>query len=361
MIEKIGIPLLAILLGLLLFSLFVFTLGKDPFEVLGLIYQGGFGSAFSWQNTLLRAAPLILTGLAVALPAQTGLIMIGAEGTLALGALSAVLLGLSLTSAGFLPPPIITTFALLFGALIGALWMGLTGLMRVKRNMNETIVSLLMSYIAIAVFNHVVEGPARDAASLNKPSTRPVVAEQMIGNLPGMEVHWGLFIGVVLALALQLLMSRSNLGFAMRIAGGNPKAASLVGLPVNKLILLTCLLGGACAGLAGALEVYAIHTSANASLLVGYGYTGILVAFIARQQPALVIPVAILMGGISAAGSLLQRRVDLPDATTLVLQGFLFLAIIASESLYGRRFAKSSPALPDPAIATVAARAEAKA
>jgi simple sugar transport system permease protein len=110
----------------------------------------------------------------------------------------------------------------------------------------------------------------------------------------------------------------------------------MAGLPVGRLILLTCALGGAAAGLAGMVEVAAVHGRANASLVVGYGYTGILVAFLARQNPLAIIPVAILLGGINASGGLLQRRLDLPDATVLVLQGLLFIVILASETMFGR-------------------------
>ena len=119
----------------------------------------------------------------------------------------------------------------------------------------------------------------------------------------------------------------------MRVVGGNPRTAQLLGLPASKLILLACALGGACAGLAGAVEVAAVHTSANASLIAAYGYAGILVSFIARHNPWAVIPVAILFGGFGAAGSLLQRRLGLPDASVLVLQGIAFVLILASEAL----------------------------
>ncbi|MGE3936723.1 MAG: ABC transporter permease, partial [Rhodospirillaceae bacterium] len=129
---------------------------------------------------------------------------------------------------------------------------------------------------------------------------------------------------------------RTTFGFAARMVGGNVRAARIAGLPVGRLVLLACALGGAMAGLAGMIEVAAVHGRANASLAVGYGYTGILVAFLARQNPLAVIPVAILLGGIGASGGLLQRRLDLPDATVLVLQGILFVTILASETLYGR-------------------------
>jgi len=133
-----------------------------------------------------------------------------------------------------------------------------------------------------------------------------------------------------------VLIARTALGFAGRVTGGNLRAAQLQGLPVQRLMIGACLLGGGCAGLAGTIEVAAVHGRANASLAVGYGYSGILVAFLARHHPIAIIPVAILLGGIGASGGLLQRRLDLPDAAVVVLQGIIFVAILASETLYGR-------------------------
>ena len=131
-------------------------------------------------------------------------------------------------------------------------------------------------------------------------------------------------------------MQRTTFGFGARMVGGNVRAARMAGLSVAKLTLVTCFLAGAAAGLAGMVEVAAVHGSANASLVAGYGYTGILIAFIARQNPLAVIPVALMFGGIAASGGLLQRRLDLPDATILVLQGIAFVMILASDTLYGR-------------------------
>jgi simple sugar transport system permease protein len=197
---------------------------------------------------------------------------------------------------------------------------------------------LLLTYIAIALFNHLVEGMLRDPASLNKPSTAPIGAANMLGTIPGMDVHWGFAFGIVFCVAMYVLVKHTTWGFALRIAGGNARAAKLAGLPVSRLVITACFLGGAACGLAGMVEVAAVHGGANASLMAGYGYTGILVAFIARQNPLAIIPVAILLGGISASGGMLQRRLDLPDATVFVLQGLAFLVILASETLYGRRF-----------------------
>ena len=272
-----------------------------------------------------RAAPLILTALCVALPAQAGLMVIGGEGALVLGGLAAAIAGHVLAGAA----PLGVKLAMFAsGMLVGGLWIAAAGALRQYRGVNETISSLLLTYIAIAVFNHCVEGPLRDPASLNKPSTAPIGDANMLGQYSGLSVHWGLGFGILVCLAMYLLVRRTPWGFALRIVGGNVRAARLAGLPVGALVLAACGLGGAAAGLAGAIEVAAVQGSANASLMAGYGYAGILVSFIARQNPLAIVPVAVLVGGISASGSMLQRRLDLPDATVLVLQGIAFLLIL---------------------------------
>lgn len=333
MAEAVAIPAAALVAALLLFGGFVAAVGQDPREVYGLIWKGAFASAFSLQNTLQRAAPLLLTALCVALPAQAGLVIIGGEGALVLGGLAAAVSGHALAT---LPPPLVK-LAMAFAAILaGGAWIALAGALRHYRGVNETIASLLLSYIGIAVFNQLVEGPLRDPASLNKPSTAPLAAADMIGNLPGLNVHWGLAFGVLACLLAWLFVRHTVQGFAMRVTGGNVRAARLVGLPVGRLLLWASFLGGAAAGLAGMFEVAAVQGTANASLIAGYGYAGILVAFIARQNPLGVIPVALLLGGISASGGMLQRRLDMPDATALVLQGIAFVVVLASETLYGR-------------------------
>jgi ABC-type uncharacterized transport system permease subunit len=330
----------ALVLTVLLFSLAVGLAGYNPLQVWALILQGGFGDAFAWQNTLQRAAPLILTGLAVAIPAQAGRVIIGAEGALVLGGLAAAAVGIAAADAGM--GPMLVWPAMGMAAMAaGGVWIGIVGWLREARQVNETIASLLMSFIAIALFNQCVETVLRDPASLNKPSTRPLPDAFMLPPLPGMEVHWGLLLGIVVAPVAWVVMKLTPLGLALRVAGGNPGTALGVGLPVAWLTVGACVAGGAAAGLAGAVEVAAVHGAANASLIAGYGYTGILIAFAARFSPAGVIPVAILVGGIAASGSLLQRRLGLPDAAVLVLLGIAFVALIGCETLRGRTWSRA--------------------
>lgn len=331
--EALAIPVGAVIAGFLLFSLFLLALGKSPLAFLDLVWRGGFGSPFALQNSLQRAAPLLLAALCVALPARLGLVVIGGEGAIVLGGVAAAAAAQPLQ--GF-PPMLAVPLMALAAAGAGAAWIGAVGALRAYRGVNETIASLLMSYIAIALSNHLIEGPLRDAGSLNKPSTWPIGEAFAVGPLPGLEVHWGLGIGILACLAAYGLTERTTIGFAARIAGGNVRAAQIQGLPVGRLVVGFTALGGACAALAGFFEIAAVHGNANASLNAGFGYTGILVAFLARHNPLAILPVAFLLGGIEASNGLIQRRMQLPDATVLVLEGLLFLVVLVSETLYGR-------------------------
>lgn len=331
--EALVIPAGAFALALLLFGLFVASAGINPFVVYGVIVKGSLGSWFAIQNSLTLAAPLILTGLCTALPAQVGLMIIGGEGAFVIGGLCAAAAGVALPTAS----PVVVQLAMaVAGIAAGGLWIALAGALRHWRGVNETISSLLLNYIAIAILNQLVEGPFRDPASLNKPSSPAIPYADMIGNIPGTEIHWGLVIGVVTAVFAYMLIRHTTIGFAARIAGGNLRAARMVGLPIGKLVLLICFLGGAAAGLAGMIEVAAVQQAASADLVTGYGYTGILVAFLARQNPLAIVPVAALLGGIDASGGLLQQILGLPDAATVVLQGVIFVCILASDAVYGR-------------------------
>jgi general nucleoside transport system permease protein len=332
--EYVAIPVFALLMAAILFALFLLAIGKSPAEFIDYVWRGGFGTAFSFQNTLQRSSPLILTALAVAIPARIGLIMIGGEGALVLGGFASA--AIAVPMVGAVPPIVVIPIMVATALLVGAVWVGIAGYLRYARGVNETISSLLLTYIGIAIMNFFVEGVMRDSSNPNKPSTKPIGDAYMVGHIPGTDVHWGFAVGVMLSIALYILMTRTTFGFAARVTGGNYRAALAQGLPVGKIMISCAMIAGACAGLAGYFEVAAIQGRANASLAAGYGFTGILVSFLARHNPVVIVPVAILFGGLVASGGLIQRRMGLPDATVLVLQGLIFVVLLTSETLYGR-------------------------
>jgi simple sugar transport system permease protein len=341
LLETLVITLAALVGALLLFSLFILTYSAFamdrtvwPMQLWQAIFDGGFGSKWAWMNTLRKGAPLILPALCTALPARLGLVIIGNEGALVLGGLAAAVVGLALTPLGF---PLAQLGMLIGAMVVGALFIALAGALYHWRGVNATISSLLLTYVAIGVFDYLVEGPLRYPGSLNKPSTQPIGPDAVIGTIPGLDVHWGLVFGILACLLAFVLMDHTTFGFAVRMTGGNVRAAQGAGLAVGGLIMITCLLGGAAAGLGGAFEIAAVHKQANGGLYAAkLGYTGILVSFVARHHPLGIMPVALLFGGLKAASDTLQIRLDLPDASVDVLVGIVFVLILLSETLYGR-------------------------
>ena len=333
--ETLAITLAAILTALLLFGAYLWIdRGVAPRDLYYWMYIGSFGTAFSWQNTLSRAAPLILTALCTALPARVGLIVIGGEGALMLGGLAAVAAGLALHGV----PPVVGQLGMAAAGMVaGGTLIACVGLLRHLRGVNATISSLLATYVAISIFSYLVEGPMRDPSTLNKPSTYPIPTEFAIGRMFGFDVHWGLAFGLIACVVSYVLLYRTTFGFSAGMVGGNVNAAQAAGLHAGRIMVLTCALGGAAAGLAGMVEIAAVQNQANASLNAFYGFTGILVSFMARHHPLGIPFVAVLFGGLSAANGLLQRRLGLPDASIFCLQGTLFVTILSFETLY-RRF-----------------------
>jgi ABC-type uncharacterized transport system permease subunit len=305
--EAVLAPLISLLGAAVLFSIFLLFLGASPLDFLDLVWRGAFGSWFSIQNTVQRASPLLLTALCVALPGQLGLVIIGGEAAVVLGGLAATVAALPLVNTS---PLVVWAAMAVAGSAMGAFWIGISGWLRARLNVNEVIASLVLAYVGLALFNHFVEGVLRDPASLNKPSTYGIGEANMLDTVPWLDVHPGLPVGILACVLCWVLIYRTSVGFASRVTGGNIRAAQLQGLPVTRLILLACALGGGCAG--------------------------ILIAFLARFNPLAIMPMAILLGGLGAAGGLLQRRMGLPDATIQVLQGLIFVSILTSDTLYGR-------------------------
>jgi ABC-type uncharacterized transport system permease subunit len=332
-LESIAIPIGAILVSLAAFGAFCALAGANPFAVCASIYKAAFGSWYSFQNTLVRAAPLMLCSLGTAIPFQLGLVMIGSEGALIIGGLCATIAALQLPTAS---PLIVQVVMAGVGMVTGGVWLAISGGLKHYRGVNETISSLMMNYIAIAVLNQAINTWIRDPSSLNKPASYPIPDEQMLQPLGDTTIHWGLVFGLIACLLAWVLISQTTLGFQIRTIGGNVRAAQISGIPVGRITLITCFLAGACPGLAGMVEVAAVHGRANESLNAWYGYSGILVAFLARHNPLGCILISILLGGLLASGGILQRDQHLPDAAIMVFQGLVFLVILFSESLYGR-------------------------
>ncbi len=319
---------LGLLFGpMLIFALFLLAVGADPIRTYRAMYLSALGDSYGIGEVLLRAAPFILAALATALPARTRLINVGAEGQIAIGALTTAAAAMIM---GDRFPAYITIPALLLaGAAGGALWAGIAAVLRVKMDLNETISTLLLNYVAVLVVAFFVHTLLKDPASFNWPFSPPLADVARFTTIGGTRLHWGVIVAPVAALLVWYLLSRSYWGLHLRVVGGNPEAARRAGFNVARIQLLIFLLAGALAGIAGMLEVAGVEGRLRPSTAVGYGYVGFLAAWMASHHPLWLIGSSVLLAAIAVSGDALQMMARLPASSVNILMALVLVGILA--------------------------------
>lgn len=317
--------------------IFLFAIGRPPLTTLGQMAFYAFGDSYSISESLVKATPMLLCALAVILPAQLGLITVGGEGQLYFGALTGTAVVVSFPNA---PIWLLLPTMLAAGALGGAIWSGAAGLLRARCNVNETISTLLMNYVAVLLVDFAIYGAWKDPASLGWPASIAFPPAATVPSIFGTRVHIGLLIGVIAALVLHVGVTHTRWGIALKVLSGNRKVGAMAGFSFVRQTLLVMAIGGALAGFAGICETSAIQGRLQSGLSVGYGLTGFLVAWLSGQHFLRAVPIAILIGGLIAAGDALQLYSKIPSASATILQGLLFVAALGASGLAGRRSAR---------------------
>jgi len=329
------VPALIMVIGFVLVTMAFFAInGRAPLNLFIEMVKGGFGDGYSFSETLVKTSPILLTALAIALPARLGLISVGAEGQLYLGALfgtGAVLLAFD--QPGWLLMPL-----MLAGAMLGgALWGAIPGLMKTRLGVNETISTLLLNYVGILLVSFVVHGPWKNPDSLGWPATVEFPEGAILPQFFDTRVHMGLIFGIVAAVILHVLVTHSRWGLSLQVSRSNPRVGATAGISYEKNVLIVMAIGGLLAGLAGIAEASVIQNRLQDGLATGYGLTGFLVAWLAGQHFLRIIPLSILMGGLMASADSLQLYAQLPKASADILQALLFIIVLAIGGLWYRR------------------------
>jgi simple sugar transport system permease protein len=315
-------------------TIFLLTIGQPPLATLAHMALYAFGDSYSLSESLVKATPILLCALAVILPARLGLITVGGEGQLYFGALTGTAVVVSLPAA---PMSILLPTMLVAGAIGGAIWSGAAAVLRAYCNVNETISTLLMNYVAVLLVNYAIYGAWKDPTSLGWPATIPFPKAATVPSVFGTRAHAGLIVAIVAAVILHVAVTYTRWGIALRVLAGNRKVAVMVGFDFVRQTLLVMAIGGALAGFAGICETSAIQGRLQAGISVGYGLTGFLVAWLSGQNFLRAVPIAILIGGLIAAGDALQLYSKIPSASAIILQGLLFIAALGASGLAGRR------------------------
>ena len=331
----IASPLLALTITVLLGVLLFMALGKDPVRGLQMFFWEPVKSAYALGELMVKATPLLIIALGLAVCFRSNVWNIGAEGQFVMGAVFAggVALMADKTTGAWIIPSL-----LLAGVIGGMLWGGLTALLRDRFSASEILVSLMLVYVAIQILNFMVHGPWKDPQGYNFPQSQTFDAVTRIPRLmDGSRVNIGLLLALLGAGALWVFLFRLKAGFALQVGGLAPAAARYAGFSSRKALWVALLVSGGAAGLAGALEVAGPIGQLTPYVPAGYGFAAIIVAFVGRLHPVGMIFSAILMSMFYIGGELAQSRLGLPKSITGVFQGLLLFCLLACDTLINYR------------------------
>jgi simple sugar transport system permease protein len=322
----------ALLVALLGFGALLVLQGRDPLRAYGDMFGTTLGTTYGQSEVLVKMIPLLLCALAVAIPARVGLVNIGGEGQLYIGAWFASWTALSLTD---LPPLVLLPLMLIASVAGGALWALLPGFLRARGWLNESISTLLLNYVAILFVQFFVFGPWKDPSSANFPQSREFVLAAVLPSLAGYRVHLGIVFALVAVALLYFVLQRTRWGYEMRAIGGNPEASRRAGMPLAVYLVLTLMIGGALAGIAGFGEVSAIQGRLRPDISPGYGFIGFLVSWLANHNPLTIALMALLLAVLTAGGDSLQISQKLPFASVNILMALTLFLVLAQRSRPG--------------------------
>ena len=328
-------PVGAVLFTLVVGSLLVLWAGAPVAQTYGLLIKGGFGSVFALSETLTRAIPLILTGLAATVAFKSRLFNIGAEGQLYVGALAAVAVGGLHDGTGFaLPPALLFVLMMLAAALAGALLLLGPALMNARLGVDEVVTTLLLNFIVLLFVSMMLDGPMKDPMAMGWPQSVALMDELTLAKLIAQtRVHTGLLWAGALAVGLWVLMKFTVLGFNIRAVGANARAAAFSGVPVTRTVVLVAMLSGALAGLAGAIEVAGRTGYLTLDMSPGYGYTGIVIAMLAALHPLGVVAASIFVAGVLVGADSMSRVIGVPTYIADVIVAASLISVLVATLL----------------------------
>jgi ABC-type uncharacterized transport system permease subunit len=325
-------PMAAIVFTLLISALLVLWAGAPLGQTYVLLFKGGFGSVFALSETLTRAVPLILTGLAATVAFKARLFNIGAEGQLYAGALAAVAVGGLHGGTGFeLPIWLLFALMMLAAAVAGALLLLGPALLKARLGVDEVVTTLLLNFIMLLFVSAMLDGSMKDPTAMGWPQSVALQGDLELSKLVAQtRIHTGLFWAMGLAVALWALLKYTVLGFDIRAMGANARAAAFAGVPVTRTVVLVAVLSGALAGLAGAIEVAGRTSYVTLDMSPGYGYTGIVIAMLAALNPMGVLAAAVFVAGVLVGADTMSRAVGVPTYIADVIVAASLISVLVA-------------------------------
>lgn len=324
-------PVGAVFASLAICSVLIMWTGVSVFNAYFLLFKGAFGSSFALNETLTRSIPLIFTGLAAAVAFRSKFYNIGAEGQLYAGALAATYFGTGLIT---LPAVLMVPFLMIAGALAGGALLIIPVLLKTRLKVDEVVTTLLLNFVVLLLVSYLIEGPWRDPMALGWPQAASIIDQGVLPQLLAKgRLHLGLIFALLAAVLVWAMMRFTVLGYKIKAVGYNASAAEFAGINVNRTVIITALISGGLAGLAGVSETAGLKGYLTLDLSPGFGYTGIAVAMLAQLHPIGVIPAALFLSAVYVGADAMSRAVNIPTYIADVLVGVSVLAILVSVML----------------------------
>ena len=326
--------LLTALVGALVIgAIFILLAKSDPIRAYKVMLTGPFSSSFGITETLVRTTPLLLTGLGIIISFRCGVLNIGGEGQILIGAIASAGIALAFPN---LPGLFLFPLVLISGALAGGIWGAIAGVLKARLNVNEILSTVMLNQIAAQLYLLLIRGvlidPQEVAYGTGVPQTALVPDVVWLTRLiPGARLNTGFILAIVLAILVYYLLMRTTVGYRLRAVGAGPAAAQYAGINVPFYMALSMFLAGGLAGLAGTVEVLGVHHRALEDISAGYGFSAIVAALFGRLHPIGIIPASILFGSLILGADMMQRAVSIPAAIVMVIQGFVILFVVASD------------------------------
>jgi len=328
-VMAMAVPAVATVLALLFCAVFLALTGRQPFELYAVMLTGALGSSYGLSETVVKAIPLMLCGLGISIAFRMQLWNIGAEGQFYLGAFGATWVPLTFPT---LPAVVMLPAMVICGMAAGGLWALVPAFLRIKWQVNEIITTLMLNYVGILWVYYFVYGPWRDPKGFNFPLTAPFPAAAMLPTLGSSRIHIGLLFAFVIVILFVVIFRNSRWGYEIKVIGASERAARYAGMNIKRNMYIVMIMSGAICGLAGMAEVSGIAGRLQPSLSPGYGYTAIIVAWLAKLNPVAIVFVALLFGVLQVGGYLVQTY-GVPASIAAMIQGAILFFVVGGEIL----------------------------
>lgn len=325
-INSIKVRVIAIVLALLAAGIFLAVMGFNPFKVFSGMLKGSFGSAYRIRQTIIKAVPLVITAVGISVAFKMQFWNIGGEGQIFMGAFGAALVALNLSA---LPKPLLLLLMAISAVIFGALWALISGILNVYFSTNETIITLMLNYIALKFITLLQYDLWRDKKAMNFPKIANFTDNAILPKL--FKLHVGWIIALLIVVIFYIIMKHSKLGYEITVLGESKNTARYAGININKTILTAVLISGALCGLTGFVQASAVSQTLSIEVSGGIGYTAIIISWLSNLNSMIILPVSLLFAGLVEGGSYIQTAFGIPNAAASVIQALILLFVLGSE------------------------------